>query len=157
MSREILFKAKRKDNGEWVEGYYVCVDYLKTHHIVKPEIEFDKYRDLYSQRMVEYEVDQNTICQYTGKSDKNGKKVFENDILKGFQYPFLFEGNYNYFASVIWFEDVSAFGTYTFKNPQSKVRGISEGDTSYLGEWDNDDWEVIGNIFDNPELTGGAS
>lgn len=101
-----------------------------------------------------YQADPETICQYSGKTDKNGKKVFENDILKGFQYPFLSDGNHNYFASVEWFEDVSAFGTYTFKNPQSKVRGISEGSTSYLEDWDNDDWEVIGNIFDNPELVG---
>lgn len=151
MNREILFKAKRKDNGEWVEG-----DLIREQDIFG-KINTRIYQIKGDGAYQKHDVDPETICQYTGKSDKNGKKVFENDILKGFQYPFLFEGNYNYFASVVWFEDASAFGTYTFKNPQSKVRGISEGDTSYLGEWDNDDWEVIGNIFDNPELTGGAS
>ena len=145
--REILFKAKRLDNGEWVEGYYV---YCRKRHYILPvlnkAIGFDEREDEW------IEIDPDTICQYTGLTDKNGKKIWENDILRGYQYPYRFDGNDNYFAEVTWFENCPAFGIYTFKNPKSNVCGISEGNTEFMENWNSEDWEVIGNIFDNPEL-----
>lgn len=159
--REILFKAKRKDNGKWVEGYYI-------YHIkrticpfgdsVKPEDEQhvimqDGFSDWNMPRnTVVYEIDPNTLCQFTGLADKNGQRIWENDILRGYQYPYRSDGNDNYFAEVTWFENCPAFGIYTFKNPKSNVCGISEGNTEFMENWNSEDWEVIGNIFDNPEL-----
>lgn len=64
----------------------------------------------------------------------------------------LSDGEYNYYAIVVWFENSPAFGTCTVKNPQAKVRGISDGDTNYMDDWNSNDWEVIGNIHDNKEL-----
>lgn len=141
MNREILFRGKKVDGGEWVEGY-----------IVKKHGTYFMYdiKNSDTCRQNNYLVDENTICQYTGLTDKNGKKIFEGDILRGFQYPFCHDGEYNYYAEIIFAN--CSFMTYTHKNPSSCVRGISDGNTELMECWVSEDWEVIGNIYDNPEL-----
>ena len=144
--REICFRGKRTDNGEWVEGCLIKVDWRNkpTTYSIMPT----------RPTACNYIVDPETVGQYTGLTDKNGVKIFEGDILRGFEYPFCsnINGEFNYFAEIVWFDDSSAFGTYTFKNPKSNVRGISEGNTDYLEYFNADKWEVIGNIHDNPEI-----
>ena len=144
--REILFRGKRTDNDEWItdsetyirdgDGIWLSDENLNVVTVL-PE----------------------TVGQYTGLTDKNGKMIFEGDILRGFEYPFCsnVNGEFNYFAEIVWFDDSSAFGIYTFKNPKSNVRGISEGNTDYLEYFNVDKWEIIGNIHDNPELLEGGA
>lgn len=91
MNRQILFKAKRKDNGKWVEGYYCkldettyCIseDYerhpVPTHHYILYETMTDWGLP---NRFLQFEIDPDTICQFTGLIDKNGRKIWENDIV----------------------------------------------------------------------------
>ena len=127
--REILFRGKRKYNGEWVEGFY--------------------YKDLWSDNAhyiiydgTDYEIIPETVGQYTGKTDKNGKNIFEGDIVycksrldnaimvvifECGQFRMVLSENYRSYQTNSGFYDINCF-----------------------------DKEVIGNIHDNPELLKGG-
>lgn len=153
--REILFRGKAANrkpgysyrtkykNGEWVYGLLTEAE------------NYAGFAEMTNTSGVSgIEVDKNTVEQFTGLTDKNGKKIFEGDLLNGFQYPFYRSesAEHNYFAEVIWFTGNCAFGLYTHKHPTAKVKGISAGNADFVEDFNSDDWEVIGNIHDNPEL-----
>lgn len=136
MNREILFKAKRKDNGEWVDGYYLNVAKI-NHFICTGKIKLDgAVKGVIAPEM--YEIDPDTLCQYTGLTDKNGKKIWENDILKAHldaDYP-----EDTTYTRILWNET----GFCTNENHSR--------DIETFGKWDAEHFEVCGNFFDNPEL-----
>lgn len=149
MNRQILFKAKRKDNGKWVEGYYCkldettyCIseDYerhpVPTHHYILYETMTDWGLP---NRFLQFEIDPDTICQFTGLTDKNGKRIWENDICdRKEKYPEIVTYNKG-----DWQLDYS----YVFGKEMHT-------DACNLGFYvcERDCVEVIGNIFDNAEL-----
>lgn len=146
--RDILFRGKRKDSGEWVYGGL----HIEIGETDKDGNQKYDYRIL-GLRGECYYVISETVGQYIGLSDKNGDKIFEGDILNGFEYPFLDdEGNHNYYAEVCWFSNSPAFGICTVKNPNSKVRGVSDGTSDYIEDFKSELWEIIGNIYDNSKL-----
>lgn len=142
--REILFRGK-DIKGNWYEG-------LLTHNIAKDEWYISNKAGI----PTAYQVRPETIEQYTGLTDKNGIRIFEGDILSFDYYPYTSDGNQNYYAEIVWVDENAAFCLYTFKNPTSKVCGVSEG-CDYIEDFASDVGEVIGNIYDNPELLGGGN
>ena len=130
--RDILFRGKRMDNGEWIFGYYsqkrnlFSEDGLPVSHCISDDPPFGA------------KVDQETVGQYTGLEDKNGKRIFEGDIVEGLDYT-AEDGGYG----IIGFDE----GAFYVSN--NDICG-----TFYDSYWGKD-FEVIGNVYDNPELRGG--
>lgn len=148
MSREILFRGKRIDNGEWIIGYYLVVDGISY---ILPE----KY---FLNGIIE--VDPATVGQYTGLTDKNGVKIFEADIVSaknnicGETYRFLVE--FGVCGGVENVEHTVGFPCFFFK----EVTGVipyeymmRKDPVYFLNAYK---CEVIGNAYDNPELLSGG-
>lgn len=121
--REILFRGKTI-NENWFYG--LLVNKHGKWYINKPG------------SPVSYEIQPETICQYTGLTDKNGKKIWENDILEGHLDDKFPEDVTR--EKVIWHES------------GWKTEEPGCDDKEYLDEFDAENFEVVGNVFDNPEL-----
>lgn len=133
--REILFRGKRLDNGEWLEGS--LWNYLGVPKILPPA------------NIVGYDISPDTVGQYTGLTDKNGVKIFEDDcirvlgedtigVIRYGKYRNPFDGGNPSETNIGFYVDWVS----------RRYKDILRKD---LGYW-NDKVEIIGNIHDNPEL-----
>ena len=135
MNDRYLYRAKRTDNGEWIVGSLIQTSYLGSIRswISSEQEDKARLREISANQAVwrAFEVRTDTICQCTGLKDKNGKLIWENDILNS--------GN----LVVKWREELASY-CLTKKGWMYQ---------HFFGEAvDACDCEVIGNIFDNPEL-----
>lgn len=138
--REIKFRGKGSKTHSWLYG-----------NLQVPSVEGVEYF-MWDEDKFQIDVIPETIGQYTGLKDKNGKEIYEGDILRGNEYPFNCDGVDNYYVEIVWADNVCGFYRITHKKPNSTVRGISHGNWSQLDEEDMESFEIIGNIHDNPEL-----
>lgn len=143
----IKYRGKRRDNGMWAYGYYIqkqettyCFkeDYDANLDNSKHYILWDEMTDWgLPNRHLVIDIDPNTLCQFIGKYDKNHKEIYTNDIVKT---------KYGRLCIVKWFSasEYCGFDFYPIEcdNPYPDKYDL----------WDNLNLEVVGNVFDNPEL-----
>lgn len=122
--REILFKAKRLDNGECVDGFYCCIGPVgqEKHYIIP----------MYASAFYGIEVDPSTVCQYTGLTDKNGKKIFDGDVVR--RETDYYGKHKVYDEPVVWEDDIEKG---FLGEPYTSGYCIHGGN-----------WEVVGSIHD---------
>lgn len=140
--RTIKFKAKSLEDGEWNYG---DLSHVADQTLVKNN-PCREGRPIYT-----FAVAPATVCQFTGILDKNGKEIYEGDVLRSDEYPYsdLEDGKRdNYFAVVYYHEESARFVTVTIKNPVSTVCGISEGNHGDVSRDEMMDFEVVGNIHE---------
>lgn len=125
--REILFRGKRTDNGEWVEGYYLN----QRESLTDKKACYIAANNGYGFNYIS--VIPETVGQYTGLHDKNGRKIFEGDIL-------IYFGEKN----LVEWDDSEA--TFFLSN--------EDNERCYFDDVDVNLMFIIGNIYDNPELGG---
>ena len=149
MMREILFRGKRCDNGEWVKGYYIRAEHhWHKHGIHKDWITLGASANggwfvLHNK----YAVNAETVGQFAGLTDKNGKKIFEGDI-GGYKQVDGAKRNG---------KPITCIGkvVYNVKTASFAVESKDETGCKYFDYFPIKDFEVIGNIHDNPELLRG--
>lgn len=167
--REILFRGKRINNGEWVEGYYMkhinrtllpindSVEEKDVEHIIF----YDAFSDWNMPRGIEgTHIDPATLGQYTGLKDKNGKWIFEGDILRWTRknirlighYAYDLHMGYNYGDVLQVVSNRAGFMLAGLKDDMLDVPNANTKVDNYAFWNYQGSLEVIGNVWDNPEL-----
>ena len=159
--REILFRGKDKDDGNWYEGYYLqlhdtmycCLpsDNVEEANRLNKE---NEHHYIVFEQMTDWELPNKhlkadvlpeTVCQYTGLTDKNGRKIFEGDIVL-FTDNIKIKGTTSHTSNVEWNTKIGGFVFH------AECIGYYNVNPLQIERYEV---EVIGNIFDNPELLKG--
>ena len=133
--RDILFKAKTVKTGKWVEGLLWRKKYKSKTLYISCFPDQDDHEEVYC-------VNPGTVCQYTGLTDKNGQKIWENDIIQ-------LEDR---ICHIYWLDKNAQFDCKFIKHNKDIVITNFKG----VEPREYEDYEIIGNVFDNPELLKGG-
>ena len=131
MQDRYLFRAKRLDNGQWVQGFICKKKYKSNKFYISCFHDKDDNEQFFA-------IDPDTICQCTGLKDKNGKLIWENDIMVAHldeDYP-----EDETYIRILWCGN----GFCSIENGSKDIAPIDK--------FDSEHFEVCGNIFDNAEL-----
>ncbi len=140
---EILFRGKWIDNGEWIRGDLITTPFIRNitqqniiYILDVTKADYDCFEDLVEDNGI-FEVDPETVCQYTGKADCNDVPIWEEDYVKI---------NDDWIGRIVWQDKDTAFCVF----PNDDI----EHETYCLGHYIEEGYrvEVIGNVFDNPDL-----
>ena len=134
---EIKFKGQQLSNGDWIVGDLI-------HLVDGVYISNDNGNNM-------AQVNPDTVCQFTGFLDKNGKDIYEGDILRADEYPFscMEDGaRDNYFGIIEWSDEDAMFVLTCFKDPKSDVFVIFNGISDEITQQKLEDFEIVGDIHD---------
>ena len=137
MENRHLYRGKRIDNGEWVEGYLIVDEKDYSKYFIGYVVGTNEDGTLHDLDAVQ--VDPSTICQCTGLKDKNGKPIWENDIIE------CKDDKHNFQTQIEW--DAYCAG-FIFQDTETSAVGLDAITANGLYS----ESKVVGNIFDNPEL-----
>lgn len=154
MTREILFRGKSLESGKWVYGYFVKLKYYlddKEMYFIIPE---DSTLYPRGEVSVPILIDPETVGQWTGLVDKNGVKIFEGDVVR-YKCTWSFPSDIDLETNVVESDRVmDVTEVVRYKNGEFTPRPRREDCEDFWYSYGYCDFEVIGNIHDNPELGG---
>lgn len=143
MKREIKFRGRLKRTKKWMYG---DLAHIKGQPCIQVDVSVEDRRTLV------LNVEPDSVGQFTGLHDKNGREIYEGDILRGDCYPFHDDGEDNYLGVVFYADEDHMWEVMKFVTAKSKRGGISNFVNDEFYETDFSQMEVVGNLWDNKGL-----